>query len=135
MEEGYIHIANNIFPTLLAISEDEQTKGLMFEAWPPPIMSFVYAMPKVNVFWMKNTPSPLDIVFCCNGKVSQICKGEPHSTSLIGDYTHSDLVVEFPYGTIACSGIKLGHSVGLIKPSPAELKKIIAEKCHGIIKK
>lgn len=135
MKEGYIHIDNNIFPTLLAISEDEQTQGLMFESWPPPIMSFVYAEPKINMFWMKNTPSPLDIVFCYNGKISKICKGEPHSTSLIGDYNFSDLVVEFPYGTVASSAIKLGHNVGFIKPSSAELKKIIAEKCLGIIKK
>lgn len=134
MEEGYIYIHNNIFPTLLAISEEEQSQGLMGQAWPPPVMSFIYATPKFNRFWMKNTPSPLDIVFCHQGEVTQICKGEPHSTSMIGDVRLSDLVIEFPHGTMLSSGIKLGHKVGLVKPSPAELKRIIAEKYHGIIK-
>jgi uncharacterized membrane protein (UPF0127 family) len=134
MEEGIIYIHNNVFNTLIAVSEDEQAQGLMGQTWPPPVMSFVYAEPRVTKFWMKNTPSPLDIVFCHNGKVTQICKGEPYSTTMIGDNKFSDLVIEFPYGTAVTSGIKLGHSVGLVKPTVEELKKIIAEKYHGIVK-
>ena len=30
MEQGYIFIANNVFPSLLAISFDEQAQGLMY---------------------------------------------------------------------------------------------------------
>lgn len=134
MEEGFIYIHDSVFPTLLAISDAEQAQGLMGQAWPPPVMSFVYAEPRITRFWMKNTPSPLDIVFCHNGKVRQICKGEPYSTTMIGDSKVSDLVIEFPYGTAVTSGIKLGHSVGLVKPTAEELKKIIAEKYHGIVK-
>src|ERR1700690_3750800 len=98
MESGYIYISNNIFPTLLAISALEQAKGLMFEKWPPPIMSFIYKRAQINKFWMGSTPSPLDIIFCCNGQVSQICAGEPFSTAVIGDDKPSDLIVEFPFG-------------------------------------
>lgn len=134
MESGYIYIHNNVFPTLLAISADEQAQGLMGQEWPPPIMSFVYPEPKYNAFWMKNTPSPLDIVFCHNGEVVQICKGEPHSTAIIGGRNLSDLIIEFPYGTVDSSNIKLKHKVGLVKPTAAELKRIIAEKYPGIIK-
>ena len=134
MNEGYIYISSNIFPTLLAVSEEEQQRGLMEQVWPPPIMTFVYASPRVNKFWMKNTPSPLDIVFCNRGEVTQICVGEPYSTSIIGDDRYSDLVIEFPHGTVHSSGIKLGHNVGVVKPTPEELKKIIAEKNRGIVK-
>ena len=134
MEQGYIYVTNNIFPTLLAISMEEQSNGLMFEAWPPPVMSFIYATPQVNRFWMKNTPSPLDIVFCHNGKVTQICYGEPHSTRMLGENEYSDLVIEFPHGTVGTTGIKLGHSVGLVKPTVHELQKIIAEKNRSFIK-
>lgn len=134
MEQGYIYVASNVFPTLLAISTSEQAQGLMGKVWPPPVMSFIYTTSGVNKFWMKNTPSPLDIVFCHRGEIVQICKGEPHSTALIGANNLSDLVIEFPYGTVASSGIKLGHSVGLVKPTVDELKKIIAEKYHGIVK-
>lgn len=134
MEEGYIYIHNSVYPTLLAISEDEQSNGLMNQPWPPPIMSFVYSSPRINKFWMKSTPSPLDIVFCLEGKVAQICQGEPHSTSVIGGNNFSDLVVEFPFGTVESSGIRIGQMVGLVKPTKEELKKIIAEKYRGIIK-
>jgi uncharacterized membrane protein (UPF0127 family) len=110
---------------LLALSYDEQCKGLMYEPFPPPIMSFIYEEPKLNKFWMKNTPSPLDIVFCCNGKITQICKGEPYSTFTIGDDSLSDMVIELPYGTIKDSGIKLMHSAGLVTPKMPEIKKLI----------
>jgi uncharacterized membrane protein (UPF0127 family) len=129
MEEGYIHIANNIFPTLLAISHEEQAQGLMYVEPPAPVMTFVYASPQINRFWMKNTQSPLDILFCHQGRVQQICYGEPHSTAMIGDNRLTDLVIELPFGTVYASQIKLGHSVGLVKPSQEEIKKLIATKC------
>lgn len=133
MNEGYIYISNNIFPTLLAISEKEQQYGLMGQTWPPPVMTFIYSSPKVNKFWMHNTPSPLDIIFCSKGEVSQICLGEPYSTAIIGDDKFSDLVIELPRGTVVSSGISLGHHVGVVKPTDEELKKLIIEKRRAII--
>jgi uncharacterized membrane protein (UPF0127 family) len=134
MENGYIYISNNIFPTLLAISETEQQRGLMGQEWPPPTMSFIYTEPRINKFWMCQTPSPLDIVFCHQGKVSQLHIGQPFSTAMIGDNKFSDLIVEFPRGTVEENQIKIGHSVGIVKPTPEELRKIIAEKYHIIVK-
>lgn len=134
MENGYIYISNNIFPTLLAISEAEQQRGLMGQQWPPPIMSFIYTEPRINKFWMSNTPSPLDIVFCHQGKVSQLHVGEPFSTEMIGDNKFSDLIIELPYGTVNSNNIKIDHSVGLVKPTLKELHKIIAEKYHLFVK-
>jgi uncharacterized membrane protein (UPF0127 family) len=134
MEQGYLYINDNVFPSLLAISEEEQSQGLMGQAWPPPVMAFVYDGPRINKFWMSNTPSPLDIVFCHQGKISQICYGEPYSTSMIGENQFSDLIVELPYGTVENIGIRIGHSVGLVKPTREELRKIIAEKCRDFVK-
>jgi uncharacterized protein len=123
MNSGYVYIGDNVFSTLLAVSEHEQTIGLMGQAWPPPVMTFVYDSPKVSKFWMKNTPSPLDIIFCHAGKVSQICVGEPYSTAMIGDDRFSDLVIELPHGTVESWGIKIGHSVGVVDPPTFNLKK------------
>lgn len=134
MEQGYVFIHNNVFPTLLAISMEEQARGLMGQQWPPPVMSFIYADARINKFWMHNTPSPLDILFCHSGKVSQIHSGEPFSTAMIGDDKFSDLIIELPLGTVEHAGIKIGHSVGIIKPTPEELHKIIAEKYHHFVK-
>lgn len=124
MKSGFIFIANNVFETLFAISQEEQAIGLMNQPWPPPIMSFVYDKPKINKFWMHRTPSPLDIVFCCNNKIIDIYKGEPHSTSVIGPDQYSDLVIELPYGTAASMNFKLGYKVGVIVPKPHELHKM-----------
>jgi len=134
MKTGIICIGNNLFETLLAISSQEQERGLMYLDPPIPNMAFIYERPGINKFWMANTKAPLDIVFCCAGKVTQICIGEPYSTTMIGDNRLSDLVVEFPSGTVMRSGIKLGHEINLLKPSPEELKQIIAKKYHGIVK-
>lgn len=134
MENGTVCIGFNLFDTLLAISEQEQSRGLMYINPPAPVMSFIYDSPRINKFWMANTKAPLDIVFCHQGKVSQLHVGEPFSTEMIGDNKFSDLIIELPYGTVDKSGIKIGHSVGLVKPTSDELHKIFAEKYNLFIK-
>ncbi len=134
MKEGIIYINDSVYSTLLAISNQEQQKGLMGKSWPPPIMSFIYEYPSYNKFWMANTPSPLDIVFAHKGKITQICYGEPFSTSVIGNDEFSDLVVEFPFGTVAKSNIKIGHPIDIVAPCPTQLKKLISEAKSGIYK-
>jgi len=134
MNSGYIFIDHHIFPTLFAISSEEQTKGLMGQPWPPPIMSFIYLTPSYNKFWMKNTPSPLDIVFSHNGIINQIHKGSPNSIATIGEDRLSDFIVELPHGTVASCNFKLGHRIGVVTPSPAEIKKIVSQKYYEIKK-
>lgn len=133
MEQGYVYINDTVFPTLLAVSSEEQSRGLMHQEWPPPVMSFIYSSPGLNRFWMKNTPSPLDIVFCHNGRVSEICYGQPHDTSVIGSQI-SDLVIELPHGTVDSAGIKVGQAVGLFQPTLDQLRKTIAEKSKHFVK-
>lgn len=127
MHEGYLSVGKNVFSTLLAISSEEQSRGLMYQKPPTPIMSFCYSSPQINKFWMQNTPSPLDIIFCHNGKVSQICYGEPYSTRVIGDDQLSDLVIEMPFGTVDQHQIKIGQAIQILHPSIADLKKLISK--------
>ncbi|WP_225903074.1 DUF192 domain-containing protein [Pseudanabaena yagii] len=69
----------------VANTPKEQEKGLMFR---PPLtddrgMLFPFIPARPVAFWMKNTPSPLDIIFLLDGKVVAIarnattCKGDP----------------------------------------------------------
>jgi len=109
-----IIIGEKEFDTLLAISPEEQERGLMFVKWPPPVMSFVYGNPCINKFWMKNCYCPLDIIFCRNGKIINIVKGEPNSTKILGPDEPTDLVVEMPYGTCKINGFDVGCSVDLV---------------------
>ena len=122
MKKGFVYISDNIFETLLAISSNEQENGLMGVSWPPPVMSFIYDNPKVNKFWMHNTPSSLDIVFCKNGIINQICKGVPFSTEIIGKDILSDLVIELPYGTCKNLNIKINDSADLLRSTKKFLK-------------
>jgi len=107
MKSSVLKIKGIEIPTLLALSDKEQERGLMHCMDLPPSMSFVYRYPKINKFWMHNTPKALDIVFCSDNKILSITKGEPFSTSLIGPDDLTNLVVEFPYGT--CKKFKIAE--------------------------
>lgn len=114
MRKGKILIGNKIFPILITESSLEREKGLMNVSPPVPSMLFDFGSNRVNKFWMKNTPAPLDIVFCSNGKIVDICYGEPNSTKLIGGDYNSNIVVEFPYGTCSREHISIGDEISVI---------------------
>lgn len=116
-------IGEHQFTTLVAETLEDQAKGLMFQKWPPPVMSFPYKTAEIRKFWMKNTVSPLDIIFCRAGKVVGIFKGEPMSTTRVGPNVPSDLVVELPLGNVEKLGIHVGDSVEILSGIPALAKK------------
>ena len=119
-----IYVNGKWFNTEVAISEAEQAKGLMFKEWPPPVMVFPYKDATIRKFWMKNTVSPLDIVFCREGKVVEILKGEPFSTKLIGPDCLVDMVVELPAGTSEKLEITKGDDV-VFKPTLQTISKLL----------
>jgi len=111
---GFVSINENIFECLIAESFEEQSKGLMYYYPPTPVMAFLYKTASINKFWMKNTYADLDIVFSKNGFINQICHGKPMDLSLIGNDLDSDLVVEFPYGTMNSIKATIGSKIKLI---------------------
>lgn len=106
-----IIINSKTFSCLLAETNEEQEKGLMYVKPPVPNMAFKYSSPKDVSFWMKNTPAPLDIVFCKNNKIVDIKKGTPYSTELIRPRTSSDLIIEFNSGSASLFGFQIGDEV------------------------
>lgn len=108
-----IVIGENVIGTVVAITEQDHVRGLMFKPWPPPVMTFPYKTAEVRKFWMKNTPSPLDIIFCRAGEVISVFMGEPGSMRHIGPDEPVDLVVEMPFGMAQALGIGPGQSVKL----------------------
>lgn len=107
----------------LAITADEQRIGLMHVPWPPPIMIFAYNDSSIRKFWMKNTPSPLDIIFCNKNKVIYIECGKPFDETHIGPDKPADLIIEGPLGFAKEYGIKIGSDIGF-HLNPHEWKKI-----------
>lgn len=99
------------FNAKAAITESEQTLGLMYQQWPPPVMFFPYKNASIKRFWMKNTVSPLDIIFCRANRVIAIFEGVPMSTAMVGPNEPADLVVELPKGTAEKHGFAIGSSV------------------------
>lgn len=108
-----IQIAGISFPTLVAVTPEEHAQGLMWKKWPPPVMVFPYNRAEVRKFWMRNTLSPLDIVFCNDDTIIDICYGEPMSTRLIGPERASNLVIELPHGTVEQHKFAVGDKVRL----------------------
>ena len=107
-----LYISDHIFPNIkVAITDEEQSVGLMYQKWPPPIMLFPNDNPKVSKFWMKNTPSPLDVIFCKSGKIIGIFYGKPNSTECFGPNDFTDLVIEMPHGFVEEYNITLGNSI------------------------
>jgi len=109
--EDFIIIKDKKIPTILAITAEEQEKGLMHCNDLPPSMSFVYSKSNINKFWMKNTPKPLDIIFCNEDKILHIAHGEPFSLQAVGPNEPTNLVIEMPYGTCLEHGFRVGDTV------------------------
>lgn len=111
MNKDTIIVGSHKFETLVAVTPEEQQRGLMFQEWPPPVMCFPTKRAGYPSFWMKNTPSPLDILFAHRGKIVAIAFGKPNSTELIEPKKLTDLVIELPHGTVKSLGIEVGDSV------------------------
>ena len=103
----------NSLPIKIAITENEQQTGLMYQKWPPPMMAFPSDKPAIRKFWMKNTPSPLDIIFCNSNTIVGIEKGKPFSSDHVGPDCLVDLVVELPFGTAQKLGMRTGDPISI----------------------
>lgn len=108
-----VTIGNNKFKAIFARTPEDHEAGLMRAPWPPPVMCFLFDKAGVRKFWMRDTPSPLDILFCSNGRIIDILYGEPMSEELIGSNSPCDLVIEMPYGYVDKYGISLKDSIKL----------------------
>lgn len=95
----------------IAIKESDFTNGLMYRM-KPAVMVFPFPKIEKRSFWMRNTIIPLDILFCCAGKVISIENGIPYSLKHIGN-VESDLVIEMPFGMAKKLNIKSGDNVQL----------------------
>jgi uncharacterized membrane protein (UPF0127 family) len=118
-----IIVGENSIPILVAITEEDHEKGLMYRK-EPASMIFPYEKLAVRKFWMKNTYVPLDIIFCRAGKVVEICYGCPMDNTLVGPETPTDLVVEFPYGTSSALDLKIGDRIDVKLSNSTKLKQL-----------
>lgn len=108
------------FQVEVAKSAAEQEKGLMFRTdiadnggmlfWPYPAGG---GAPKEASFWMKNTPSPLDIIFIrADGTIARIAENTiPESEAHIDSGEPVAAVLELKGGRSSALGIAEGDKV------------------------
>ena len=101
----------------VVVNADEQQRGLMGrrDLGADDGMVFVYPLPQQMSFWMRNTPTPLDIgFFTANGALGEVYAlyafDETPVRSAGSDYT---LALEVNQGWFARNGIKPGAKVNL----------------------
>ncbi|MBD2178428.1 DUF192 domain-containing protein [Pseudanabaena sp. FACHB-1998] len=104
----------------VANTPKQQEQGLMFR---PPLaddrgMLFPFTPARPVAFWMKNTPSPLDIIFLLEGEVKAIarnatmCKTDP-CPIYPADGVIADHVIEVRAGLTTELGLKEGDQITL----------------------
>ena len=99
------------FDIEIADTSERRARGLMFRTDLPDDrgMLFVFDQTQPVGFWMKNTPSPLDLVFIGeDGRVIDILPGEPFSTASIAPDGTSRFVLELNRGTSGRVGLEAG---------------------------
>lgn len=106
MRTGSFTYNGKSYPVQIAETIDEQQKGLMGETFPTPNMAFPVSSASFQTFWMKNTPSPLDLIFIKNNKIVDIIKGHPNSLDMISCGKATNCVIEVPSGLCALLGMK-----------------------------
>ncbi|PZV16542.1 MAG: DUF192 domain-containing protein [Pseudanabaena sp.] len=104
----------------VANTPKELEKGLMFR---PPLaddrgMLFIFKPARPVAFWMKNTPSPLDIIFLLDGEVKAIarnattCKSDPCPIYPEGGVV-ADNVIEVRAGLSKEIGLQAGDRISV----------------------
>lgn len=105
----------HVFNIELALTVDQQQKGLMNRENIPEDygMLFVYNRVQETAMWMKNTPSPLDMLFIDNdGKILWIAENaKPFDERAISSHFPVRATLEIKGGQVAARGIKLGDTV------------------------
>jgi uncharacterized membrane protein (UPF0127 family) len=103
------------FNVEMAITPDQQTVGLMFRPSVPADggMLFDWGTPRASQMWMRNTISPLDMVFInADGTIRSIAENTvPESLAIIDSRGPVRATLELAAGTTARLNIRVGDKV------------------------
>ncbi|MCP3731195.1 DUF192 domain-containing protein [Sphingomonas sp. MG17] len=112
--------AKHVFKVGVARTAQEQQRGLMFRTGIPADGGMLFApypagggAPKEASFWMKDTPSPLDIIFIrADGTIAHIAENTvPFSEAQVRSGEPVAAVLEINGGRSAELGISVGDKV------------------------
>lgn len=102
------------FAVEIADDAYSREKGMMYRHYIPDTVGMLFIFPgeERRSFWMKNTPSSLDIIYADdNCQIVRIHQNtEPYSLAGIPSGEKAKYVIEFKAGTIARYQIKEGYT-------------------------
>ncbi|MCX7799829.1 MAG: DUF192 domain-containing protein [Fimbriimonadales bacterium] len=107
-----VRVGKASFRAWLADTPEKHEEGLM---WVPPeqlgdrAMLFVFPTAEERSFWMKNTPTALDIAFFSADRILlNVGQGKPHSLDPVASEGPAQFVLEVRRGTFQRLGIRPG---------------------------
>jgi uncharacterized protein len=107
--------ASHVFNVEMATAPEQQTVGLMFRPSVPADggMLFDWGVPRDSQMWMRNTISPLDMVFInADGTIRSIAENTvPESLAVIDSRGPVRATLELAAGTTARLNIRVGDKV------------------------
>lgn len=107
--------ARHEFTVEMALSPEQQTVGLMFRTNVPADggMLFDWGVPRDSTMWMRNTVSPLDMLFINDdGTIRRIAEDTvPQSLAMIESRGPVRATLELAAGTAKRLGIRVGDRV------------------------
>lgn len=107
--------ARHEFNVEMALSPEQQTVGLMFRTSVPADggMLFDWGVPRDSTMWMRNTVSPLDMLFINDdGTIRRIAEDTvPQSLAVIESRGPVRATLEVAAGTAKRLGIRVGDRV------------------------
>jgi uncharacterized membrane protein (UPF0127 family) len=105
----------HVFNVEMALKPEQQITGLMFRTSVPPDggMLFDWGAPRDSQMWMKNTLSPLDMVFINqDGTIRSIVENTvPESLAVIDSRGPVRATLELAAGTAERLGLRVGDKV------------------------
>ncbi len=115
----FLDAKNNVvadFDVEIADDAYSREKGLMYRHYIPDTVGMLFIFPgeERRSFWMKNTPSSLDIIYAdANYQIVRIHQNtEPYSLGGIPSGEKAKYVIELKAGTVARYQIKEGYTFG-----------------------
>lgn len=119
-----MQIGNRAFILEVARTDAEQEKGLMKRDSMPEDHGMIFPLPKeqVQVFWMKDTRFPLDILFLNGaGKIVSIHQMEAYDEKDTSSDYPARYAIELNKDVAAKTGVKVGEVLDI--PPEARFKK------------
>lgn len=118
-----VRVGAKIARIQIAVRENEMQRGLMErrDLGPDDGMLFVYERPQQMSFWMRNTPTPLDIGFFNSGGVlEEVYPLHPFDETPVRSRTSSlAMALEMNQGWYQANGVKRGAQLDLRTVSAA----------------